>query len=80
MAQALSQLLFDVFDTQNYFMKLEFCLFSGKIWETRNGETYMDMEANNIMDSTGTEAPILWYIYWGNILYGTGERYAFCRK
>ena len=43
MAQALSQLLFGMFDTQNYFVKLGFCLFSGKIWETRSGEIYILM-------------------------------------
>ena len=40
----------------------------------------MERQANNTMDSTGTETAILWYIYWGNILYETGERYSFWRK
>ena len=80
MTQALSQLLFNVFVTKIYFMKLGFCSFSGKIWETRNSETYVDMEANSIMGSTGTGTAVLWYMYWGNILYETGKTYAFWRK
>ena len=34
----------------------------------------MERQANNTMGSSGTETAILWYIYWGNILYETGKK------
>ena len=80
MAQAQSQLLLHMFGTKIYFVKLDFSLFSGKIWETLNGEKYMDRQANNTKGSSGIGTAIFWYIYWENILYGTGERYAFCKN
>ena len=74
MAQALSQLLFGMFDTQNYFVKLGFCLFSGKIWETRSGEIYIDGQANNTMCSTGTET-VFCGIFIGEIYSMKLEKY-----